>query len=148
LQKSSLREDKAHSSENDQEASADEDKHFRKARLPCREKFVQFKNGFAINDDSFENTALRTANGFANHSQYAFSRSISLNTDLDEYSDICEVCNYREKMGRKNRRRPSAATKLKFTKREIILICLLGLIDFIGFCSMSVMAPFFPREVR
>lgn len=126
----------------DDDSATDDDEHIRKNRL-AHQKFVQFKNAFMFNDDFVENSSLRTS---GSTSQYTILRSKSLNIDLDDVGDLCEVCNYREKMGR-NRRRPSLNKKAKFQKHEMLVIFYLGLIDFIGFCSMSVMAPFFPREV-
>lgn len=128
----------------DDDSPADEDEHIRKSRLN-REKFVQFKNGFTFNDEYFENNGFRTSGGSPPHAPML--RSVSLNNYLDDVSDLYEVCNYREKMGR-NRRRPSLNKKVKFQKHEMLVIFYLGMIDFVGFCSMSVMAPFFPREVR
>lgn len=127
----------------DDDSPADDDEHIRKSRLD-HQKFVQFKNAFMFNDDYVENSALRTS---GSASQHTILRSKSLNIDLDDVGDLCEVCNYREKMGR-NRRRPSVNKKATFQKHEMLVIFYLGLIDFIGFCSMSVMAPFFPREAE
>lgn len=125
----------------EEEASTDDEDHIKGTRIG-REKFMKFKNGFMSSSENFNSCAMRTASD-----QHIILRSMSLNNALDDVTDLCEVCNYREKMGR-NRRRPNQKTPRKFQKHEIMAIVYLGLIDFIGFCSMSVMAPFFPREVR
>lgn len=121
----------------------DEDEfNFRKCRID-RKCLVKYKDSFLINSE-IDSEALRTS---GDKSEHAILRSLSLNTALDDVADMCDVCNIREKLGR-NRRRPHKSTSRKFTKHEAMAIFYLGLIDFIGFCSMSVMAPFFPKEVR
>lgn len=121
----------------------DEDEfNFRKFRID-RDYFLKHKNSFLIKSE-IDSGALRTS---GDASEHAILRSLSLNTALDDMADMCDVCNTREKIGR-NRRHPIKSSRRKFTKREGMAIFYLGLIDFIGFCSMSVMAPFFPKEVR
>lgn len=122
------------------EASTDDEDHTKRTRNG-RENFVKFKNEFLFHSENFDSYAMRTSSD--NH---LILRSMSLNNALDDVADLCEVCNYREKMGR-NRRRPSQKTPRKFQRHEVMSIIYLGVIDFVGFCSMSVMAPFFPREV-
>lgn len=122
------------------EKSTDEDEHIRKFKID-RENLIKYKDSFLLNND-FDSGALRTSDSSI------ILRSVSLNTALDDTKNLtCEVCSFREKMGR-NRRHPQKEIKRKFQRHEISTILFLGVIDFIGFCSMSVMAPFFPREVR
>ncbi|XP_065200984.1 MFS-type transporter SLC18B1-like [Planococcus citri] len=125
----------------EEEASTDDEDHIKGTKL-VRENFMKYKNGFALNSENFDHCAMRTGSD-----QHVILRSMSLNNALDDVTDLCEVCNYREKMGR-NRRRPNQKTPRKFQKHEIMAIFYLGSIDFIGFCSMSVMAPFFPSEAE
>ncbi len=126
----------------EEENSGDEDEHYKHCRMD-HDYFVKYKNSFLLNSE-FDSGALRTSGATENN---AILRSISLNNALDDVSNLCDVCNYREKVGR-NRRRSRKEPKRKFRKSEVMAIFYLGLIDFIGFSSMSVMAPFFPREVR
>ncbi|KAK7597853.1 hypothetical protein V9T40_010078 [Parthenolecanium corni] len=127
----------------DEDIMTDEDEfNFRKCRID-RKCLVKYKDSFLINSE-IDSEALRTS---GDKSEHAILRSLSLNTALDDVADMCDVCNIREKLGR-NRRRPHKSTSRKFTKHEAMAIFYLGLIDFIGFCSMSVMAPFFPKEAE
>ncbi|XKL68201.1 hypothetical protein PGB90_003692 [Kerria lacca] len=122
------------------EKSTDEDEHIRKFKID-RENLIKYKDSFLLNND-FDSGALRTSDSSI------ILRSVSLNTALDDTKNLtCEVCSFREKMGR-NRRHPQKEIKRKFQRHEISTILFLGVIDFIGFCSMSVMAPFFPREAE
>lgn len=124
----------------EEETSADDEDHIKRTRIG-REYIFKYRNGFVSSSENLNNGALNRTS-----SDHFILRSMSLNNALDDVTDLCEVCNYREKMGR-NRRRPSQKTPRKFQRHEVMSIIYLGVIDFIGFCSMSVMAPFFPREV-
>ncbi|KAL1124503.1 hypothetical protein AAG570_001129, partial [Ranatra chinensis] len=46
----------------------------------------------------------------------------------------------------RTQRRPKPSVLCKFTRHQILALLTLLLAEFISFCSMSVMAPFFPRE--
>lgn len=72
-------------------------------------------------------------------------RSLSLSTALDDIH-VCKTCNIKERLGR-TRRHLKPSVRRSFSKKELLSIFALGFIDFVGFCSMSVMAPFFPNEV-
>ncbi|KAK9510240.1 hypothetical protein O3M35_005067 [Rhynocoris fuscipes] len=56
-----------------------------------------------------------------------------------------ELCRSRERLLR-TQRHPKPSVICKFTKKQIFAIITLTLAEFISFCSMSVMAPFFPKE--
>lgn len=43
---------------------------------------------------------------------------------------------------------PKASGLSQFDRRQKLVFLSLALVDFISFCSMSIMAPFFPREVN
>lgn len=136
------------------EISTDDDEPIRRYGVANRDFVHKYDESFLLNYCNFDSGALRTSDGnccapggdgFSEN--HAILRSLSLNTALDDVEEMCQVCNYREKIGR-NRRRAKPKKPRTFRKNEALIIFYLGLIDFVGFCSMSVMAPFFPKEVR
>lgn len=56
-----------------------------------------------------------------------------------------EVYRLKEKIGRTNKK-PKPSEVKHFTRAQWISLVALGMVDFVGFCSMSIMAPFFPKE--
>uniref|UniRef100_A0A224XNB2 Putative mfs-type transporter slc18b1-like protein n=1 Tax=Panstrongylus lignarius TaxID=156445 RepID=A0A224XNB2_9HEMI len=56
-----------------------------------------------------------------------------------------ELCRSRERLLR-TQTHPQPSVLCKFTKKQIFALLTLTLAEFISFCSMSVMAPFFPKE--
>ncbi|XP_071452139.1 MFS-type transporter SLC18B1-like [Hetaerina americana] len=56
-----------------------------------------------------------------------------------------EVRRIRERLLR-TQRRPNPHDLRNFTRRQRLALFSLALVDFVSFCSMSVMAPFFPKE--
>lgn len=57
-----------------------------------------------------------------------------------------EVQRIRERLLR-TQRTPRPSTISSFNRRQKLALISLSLVDFVSFCSMSIMAPFFPREV-
>ncbi|XP_014247756.1 MFS-type transporter SLC18B1-like [Cimex lectularius] len=57
-----------------------------------------------------------------------------------------ELGRSRERLLRTQRSRPQPSIICKFTRQQILALLTLTLAEFISFASMSVMAPFFPRE--
>nr|XP_018903402.1 PREDICTED: MFS-type transporter SLC18B1-like [Bemisia tabaci] len=74
--------------------------------------------------------------------RYRHSRSLSLSVSLDKGNDFCQLCRLRKK-STDSGKEPGLGG---FTKAQWFTILAIGLVEFIGFCSMSIMAPFFPRE--
>ncbi|KAI5743353.1 hypothetical protein M8J77_017202 [Diaphorina citri] len=56
-----------------------------------------------------------------------------------------EVYRLKEKIARSNKK-PKPSEVQHFTRSQWISLVALGMVDFVGFCSMSIMAPFFPKE--
>ena len=73
-------------------------------------------------------------------------RSQSLpSRQLNKYS-AGEIRRIRERL-RRTQRHPEPGRIRQFTRTQKLALTSLALVDFISFCSMSIMAPFFPREV-
>lgn len=76
-------------------------------------------------------------------SRYNRSRSVT-DVDHDEYSPA-EIHRIRERLVRQHA--PPQPSQLRlFTRKQKLTLTSLALVDFMSFCSMSIMAPFFPRE--
>lgn len=58
-----------------------------------------------------------------------------------------EIQRIRERLLR-TQRTPRPSTIWSFTRRQKLALLSLSLVDFVSFCSMSIMAPFFPKEVN
>ncbi|XP_008193647.1 MFS-type transporter SLC18B1 [Tribolium castaneum] len=71
------------------------------------------------------------------------SKSLS-NIFPDNYSPG-EIHRIKERLLRTNSRLERSTFK-SFTRKQKLTLTSLALVDFISFCSMSIMAPFFPRE--
>lgn len=75
-------------------------------------------------------------------SLYHRSRSVA-DVCKDDYS-TAEIRRIRERLVRQHAPQPS---QLKhFTRKQKLTLISLALVDFMSFCSMSIMAPFFPKE--
>ena len=73
-------------------------------------------------------------------------RSQSLpSRQLNRYSSG-EILRIRERLLR-TQRHPEPGRVRQFTRTQKLALSSLALVDFISFCSMSIMAPFFPRQV-
>lgn len=73
-------------------------------------------------------------------------RSHSLpSRQLNRYS-VGEIRRIRERLLR-TQRHPEPGRVKQFTRTQKLALSSLALVDFISFCSMSIMAPFFPRQV-
>jgi hypothetical protein len=73
-------------------------------------------------------------------------RSQSLpSRQLNKYS-AGEIRRIRERL-RRTQRHPEPGRIRQFTRTQKLALTSLALVDFISFCSMSIMALFFPREV-
>lgn len=73
-------------------------------------------------------------------------RSQSLpSRQLNRYS-AGEIRRIRERLLR-TQRHPEPGRVRQFTRTQKLALSSLALVDFISFCSMSIMAPFFPRQV-
>jgi len=73
-------------------------------------------------------------------------RSHSLpSRQLNRYS-AGEIRRIRERLLR-TQRHPEPGRVRQFTRTQKLALSSLALVDFISFCSMSIMAPFFPRQV-
>ena len=73
-------------------------------------------------------------------------RSQSLpSRQLNRYS-AGEIRCIRERL-RRTQRHPEPGRVRQFTRTQKLALTSLALVDFFSFCSMSIMAPFFPREV-
>ena len=73
-------------------------------------------------------------------------RSQSLpSRQLNRYSAV-EIRRIRERLLR-TQRHPEPGRVRQFTRTQKLALSSLALVDFISFCSMSIMAPFFPRQV-
>jgi hypothetical protein len=73
-------------------------------------------------------------------------RSQSLpSRQLNKYS-AGEIRRMRERLLR-TQRHPEPGRVRQFTRIQKLALTSLALVDFISFCSMSIMAPFFPRQV-
>lgn len=73
-------------------------------------------------------------------------RSLSLPAcQLNKYS-AGEIRRIRERLLR-TQRHPEPGPVRHFTRTQKLALTALALVDFISFCSMSIMAPFFPKEV-
>ncbi|XP_044742463.1 MFS-type transporter SLC18B1-like isoform X2 [Chrysoperla carnea] len=76
-------------------------------------------------------------------SRYNRSQSVT-DVDHDEYSPA-EIRRIRERLVRQHA--PPQPSQLRlFTRKQKLTLTSLALVDFMSFCSMSIMAPFFPRE--
>ncbi|XP_073987697.1 MFS-type transporter SLC18B1-like [Rhodnius prolixus] len=64
---------------------------------------------------------------------------------LDQQYFNRELCRSRDRLLR-TQSHPQPSVLCKFTKKQIFALLTLTLAEFISFCSMSVMAPFFPKE--
>jgi len=64
---------------------------------------------------------------------------------LNKYS-AGEIRRIRERLLR-TQRHPEPGSIRHFTRTQKLALTSLALVDFISFCSMSIMAPFFPKEV-
>lgn len=64
---------------------------------------------------------------------------------LNKYS-AGEIRRIRERLLR-TQRHPEPGPVRHFTRTQKLALTSLALVDFISFCSMSIMAPFFPKEV-
>jgi hypothetical protein len=71
------------------------------------------------------------------------SESVSLNKQISPK----EVRRIRERLLRTHFT-PQATGFSQFDRRQKLVFISLALVDFVSFCSMSIMAPFFPKEVR
>lgn len=88
--------------------------------------------------------------------KYRNVRSMSLSMERNAF---CELCRGGRSpvpfdMGSTGSERddgdkgPAARLYFGFTAKQYMTLASLALVDFLGFCSMSVMAPTFPKEVR
>lgn len=64
---------------------------------------------------------------------------------LNKYS-AGEIRRIRERLLR-TQRHPEPGPVRHFTRTQKLALTALAVVDFISFCSMSIMAPFFPKEV-
>ncbi|KAJ3654933.1 hypothetical protein Zmor_014084 [Zophobas morio] len=72
-------------------------------------------------------------------------RSKSMSNILPDNYSPGEIHRIRERLLRTNSRLERSTFK-SFTRKQKLTLTSLALVDFISFCSMSIMAPFFPRE--
>nr|CAD7394226.1 unnamed protein product [Timema cristinae] len=75
--------------------------------------------------------------------QYVRSHSMSA-CHINDYT-AAEIRRIRERLLR-TQRRPVTAHIRHFTRSQKLTLTSLALVDFLSFCSMSIMAPFFPKE--
>lgn len=73
------------------------------------------------------------------------SYSVFMQNSLTEQCANGELFRSRDRLLR-TQRHPKPSVLCKFTKEQIFVLFTLSLAEFISFCSMSVMAPFFPKE--
>ncbi|RZC41026.1 UDP-glucose:glycoprotein glucosyltransferase, partial [Asbolus verrucosus] len=94
------------------------------------------KNSFNISSSSEDNRSFQLRNAYR-------SKSLS-NISPDNYTPR-EIHRIKERLLRTNSRL-ERSTFRSFTRKQKMTLTSLALVDFVSFCSMSIMAPFFPRE--
>uniref|UniRef100_A0A0K8SF02 Major facilitator superfamily (MFS) profile domain-containing protein n=2 Tax=Lygus hesperus TaxID=30085 RepID=A0A0K8SF02_LYGHE len=75
------------------------------------------------------------------------SWSVFAGGSLTEQAKNGELFRSRERLLR-TQRRPNPSVICKFTTSQVLAFITLVLAEFLSFCSMSVMAPFFPKEAK
>ncbi|KAJ8942876.1 hypothetical protein NQ314_009940 [Rhamnusium bicolor] len=94
------------------------------------------KGSFAVSSNS----------GNFGHTVYRkYNRSKSLSNISPESYTAGEITRIRERLLRTNSHLEPSAIK-NFTRNQKMTLVSLALVDFMSFCSMSIMAPFFPKE--
>lgn len=145
----------------EEDASADDDEHIRSGLLDD-EKITYF------DEKPFKVTA---ANGFSNGIQssgglekfridypkkFHNARSMSLSMERNAFCELCRVSRSPIPFdmggmgsGGDGERDDDKGVRryFGFTLKQYMALGSLALVDFLGFCSMSVMAPTFPKEV-
>lgn len=89
------------------------------------------------------NSWATTEEGCFNKDVHARSRSLT-HFSLDSYA-IMEISRIRDRLLRTNSRIESSLFRY-FNRNQKMTLLSLALVDFMCFCSMSIMAPFFPKE--
>lgn len=79
--------------------------------------------------------------------KYHNARSMSLSMERNAFCELCRVCPELADGGEPGGDKPGVRRYFGFTLRQYMALGSLALVDFLGFCSMSVMAPTFPKEV-
>ncbi|XP_018571004.1 MFS-type transporter SLC18B1 [Anoplophora glabripennis] len=74
-----------------------------------------------------------------------YCRSKSLSNVFPESYTHGDIARMRERLLRTNSHLEPSAIR-NFSRSQKLTLALLALVDFMSFCSMSIMAPFFPRE--
>lgn len=91
-----------------------------------------------------ESSCSYTTSGGSEDQMSRRERSKSL-SQLDPDMATGEVARIREKLLRTNSRVEKSQLR-NFSGTQRLTLLMLALVDFMGFCSMSIMAPFFPKE--
>lgn len=151
----------------EEDASADDDEHIR------RSLFDEDKTTAATSSDRTRRGSSKAiqANGLGNGIQnsggggngggtdglpkfridypkkYHNARSMSLSMERNAFCELCRVCPDLADSGEPGDDKPGVRRYFGFTLRQYMALGSLALVDFLGFCSMSVMAPTFPKEV-
>lgn len=90
--------------------------------------------------------AISSNSGNFGHSVYRkYNRSKSLSSISPENYTPGEVRRIRDRLLRINSHLETSAIK-NFSRSQKMTLVSIALVDFMSFCSMSIMAPFFPRE--
>ncbi|CAG9768972.1 unnamed protein product [Ceutorhynchus assimilis] len=97
---------------------------------------ASIQSSIAFSSDSTDNSGPQTYK--------KYHRSKSLPHIADEYT-AGEIRRIKERLLRTNSHVQPSAIK-SFTRIQKMTLAMLALVDFFCFCSMSIMAPFFPKE--
>lgn len=158
-------------------ASTDDDEHIRNDLADHRRRHRYRRDHSHDEPGTFsEKQPIAAANGFVNDQnsgggnggsgtglekfridypkKYRTARSMSLSMERNAFCELCRVSrssvSFDQCAGSGTEREDDKGVRryFGFTIRQYMALGSLALVDFLGFCSMSVMAPTFPKEVR
>ncbi|XP_063230677.1 MFS-type transporter SLC18B1-like [Bacillus rossius redtenbacheri] len=100
-------------------------------------------NGYPAYDRVLSHEVRRLGKARRKNASYTRSQSMSA-CQAGTYSAV-EISRIRERLLR-TQRHPQTGPLRHFTRSQKLTLLSLTLVDFLSFCSMSIMAPFFPKE--
>lgn len=144
----------------EEDASADDDEHIRSYLLDD-ELFASFDKQSEVAATNGINTNVKNGGGPVEKLRIDYpkkfhnARSMSLSMERNAFCELCRVSrspvpfDFGSGAGGERDGDDDKGTRryLGFTIRQYMALGSLALVDFLGFCSMSVMAPTFPKEV-
>lgn len=143
----------------EEDASADDDEHIRNGRANDEQKpFYDRSSELMTTSNDLVNSGHQNDSGIEKiridyPKKFHNVRSMSLSMERNAFCEMCRIPRSpvpfdlvsggdRERDDDKGARR-----YFGFTIKQYMALVSLALVDFLGFCSMSVMAPTFPKEV-